>query len=132
MRRMQMLFRTVCRFSGTEDAQKAAGTIKKKTEDIYEIKMRYRSVVRENSILSEGLNVVCYSGKETGGYPKENGNSLFYGSFGNSFGIPQSEYSKECELSVLSSAESAEKVRTVVINCGGFGVTVYAEPDREF
>lgn len=129
---MKMFFRTVCRFSGTEDAQRAARAIKEKAEDIYEIKMKYRSVVRENNVLSAGLNEVYYSGAKRGGYSHESGNSLFYNSLGDMGYVPQNEYSRECELSVLSSAESAGKVRMFIVNCGGFGVTVYTEPDRDF
>lgn len=125
-----MLFRTICRFSGTEDAQKAARLIKDKIEDIYEIKMKYRSVYRENNSVSYGLNVVKYSGENDYLYPERNGTSLFYNKLDDGNNISENEYSRECELSVLSKASDGNRVRQFMINNGGFGIVVYTENPR--
>ena len=125
-----MLFRTICRFSGTEDAQRAARIIKEKIENVYEIKMKYRSITNDNDMISGELNVVKYSGENNYSYPDREGSSLFYKRLDGSSGVSRSEYSRECELSVLSGASEADGVRRIMINNGGFGIVIYSENAR--
>lgn len=125
-----MLFRTICRFSGTEGAQRAARIIKEKIENVYEIKMKYRSITNDNDMISGELNVVKYSGENNYSYPDREGSSLFYKRLDDSSGVARSEYSRECELSVLSGASEADGVRRIMINNGGFGIVIYSENAR--
>ena len=125
-----MLFRTICRFSGTEDAQRAARIIKEKIENVYEIKMKYRSITNDNDMISGELNVVKYSGENNYSYPDREGSSLFYKRLDDSSGVSRSEYSRGCELSVLSGASEADGVRRIMINNGGFGIVIYSENAR--
>ena len=125
-----MLFRTICRFSGTEDAQRAARIINEKIENVYEIKMKYRSITNDNDMISGELNVVKYSGENNYSYPDREGSSLFYKRLDDSSGVSRSEYSRECELSVLSGASEADGVRRIMINNGGFGIVIYSENAR--
>ena len=125
-----MLFRTICRFSGTEDAQRAARIIKEKIENVYEIKMKYRSITNDNDMISGELNVVKYSGENNYSYPDREGSSLFYKMLDDNSGVSRIEYSRECELSVLSGASEADGVRRIMINNGGFGIVIYSENAR--
>ena len=114
--------RTVCRFSGTEDAQRAARTIKEKIPDIYEIKMKYRSDSAENGEAENLVNIVKYDGSDGYSFGERVDNRTLYNADVPRGDINFREQSHECELSVLSEKNGADGVRKIMINCGGFDI----------
>ena len=108
-----IFMRTVCRFSGTEDAQRAARTIKEKISDIYEIKMKYRSDFAENGNAENLVNIVKYDGADGYSFGERVDNRILYNADMPRGDINLKEQSHECELSVLSGNRGADGVRKI-------------------
>ena len=118
-----MIYKITGIFKNTEEAQSAARRINSSADEIYEIRMNYLTRDEEIGL----LNNILYSppamsilphGKNI--HPTENITKEYRTDSTRSSAI---EYGETCQLTVLASENTCEKVQSIMHNESGYDVT---------
>lgn len=119
-----MIYKITGNFRNTEDAQAAARRINSSIDDIYEIRMNY--LTRDEDVGL--LNNILYSPPAMSvisnvayAYPPESFTEEYITDNTRSSGL---DYGETCQLTVLASERSRERVQSIMHNESGYDVNV--------
>lgn len=119
-----MIYKITGNFRNTEDAQAAARRINSSIDDIYEIRMNYLTRDEDVGLLNNILysppamsviSNVAYS------YPPESFTEEYITDNTRSSGL---DYGETCQLMILASENSRERVQSIMHNESGYDVNV--------